>query len=115
MLSNNSSNNALGTRLSGVKIARDGTGSSERGEPQKVLGAVEATWVVVAFNDERGTPCHGLFLKVGEQYYASKDTVQWCASLLPMNEWIRKQLEQRRKQEAPVELPAQDSVDVFAP
>lgn len=111
----NTSNSPLAARMAGVRVAREGTSDSDRGEPLKVIGVTEATWVVVAFCDERGVPCNGLFLKVGEDYYSTKDTVQWCSSLLPMNSRLRQQLNDRKKQSAPVEIPAADDVDVVAP
>ena len=102
----------LQARMQGVRVARDGSAGTQ-GKPQVVTNVVKAECVFVGFNDERGEPKVALYFKVGDQYLAPADTVSWCANLRPMTDWIAAGVEDKFKDEAPVEVPKSDSVDVL--
>lgn len=99
-------------RLAGVRVASDATGAA-KGQPQTVKNVVYAECVFVNYNDQRGEEQNALFFKVGDSYYAPKDTVEWCRQLLPMTDWMASQLESKAKATAPVDVPDQDAVDVM--
>lgn len=105
-------NNPVSARTMGVRTARDATGQSP-GQSNVVNHVIPAEWVVVNYNNERGVEESALYLKLGDQYYATADTVQWCKNLRPMTDWIRDQLVKRERAAAPVILPKEDAVDVM--
>ncbi len=104
--------NPLKARMQGVRVARDGTAASS-GKPQTVTTVIKGEIVFVGYNDTRGEARSALFFKVGDQYYAPKDTEQWCASLRPMTDWIAAGVLEKLKEERPVAIPRTDSVDVL--
>lgn len=105
-------NNPLAARTQGVRTARNATAPSS-GSPQTVNQVVEGKCVFVGYNDERGEARTALFFKVGDQYYAPKDSVQWCSQLLPMTDWLRDAVQDKVRDEAPVVASKGDAVDVM--
>lgn len=113
MFENNSA--AVSSRMAGVKIARDATGTDGRGKPNTVTGVIKGEIVFVGFNDERGNPATAMYFKAGDRYMATKDTVEWCGTkLFPMAPWMIPQLERAMASQQSVELPTEDAADVVA-
>lgn len=104
--------NPLQARLQGVRTARDGTAQGT-GTPLTVKHVLPATWEVVNYINDRGQEETALFLRVGDQYYASADTVAWCANLRPMTEWLQERVAAYKKNQSPVVVPAHDGVDIM--
>jgi hypothetical protein len=110
-----SGSNVLATRLAGVKVAVDST-PSQHGTPNTVTGLVEATVVFVWHNDVKGNSSLAMYFKVGDDYYSTPDTTEWCGRLRPMAEWMRKGLEGKARVSVSAEqLAKTDSVDVLGP
>lgn len=108
-------NNVLAARMAGVRVASDSTPAS-RGKPNTVTGVVEAAAVFVWHNDMKGDAALAMYFKVGEEYFSTPDTVQWCERLRPMADWMRKELEGRRQAVlSTAQIPSTDSVDIFGP
>lgn len=106
----------LAARMQGVRVATDGTGTSNRGTPQRVTHVYEGKTVFVGYNDEQGRACVALYFQVGDQFYAPKDTVSWCANLFPMVDWIKEGVLAKLEQKAPADvatLPDSDAVDIL--
>lgn len=107
-------NNPLSARMQGVRTARDGTSNpGGSGTPNTVTNVQMGELMFVGFNDSSGKPQVALYFKVGDLYYAPKDTVQWCASLAPMTDWIAAGVAEKVKDLAPVAVPKEDQVDVL--
>lgn len=110
---------ALAPRFAGVRIAQDATIRQDgKGEPNKVVGISEVSLVLVAFYDERGAPCHGLYFRVGDDLVSAQDTVEWCGRLKPMSDWMRRQVDQHfsavEASATPPVVAQDDSVSVLA-
>lgn len=102
---------ALATRMAGVKVAH--SSGDERGAPQKLQGVTRVDVILAQYTNERGQVEAGLFFKIGEQYMAAPGTAEWCKSLRPVSAWLRKQIDESFEQEAPVDIPLKDTVDVI--
>ncbi len=111
MLGNNK--NALTPRMAGVMVTQPGNG--ERGTPQKLIGVIQAEVFLVEYTDARGQVEAGLFFKIGDRYMTTSDTAAWCSSLKPMTAWLRKQVDEAREQQAPMQIAKEDAVDVLDP
>jgi hypothetical protein len=99
--------------MAGVKVAVDGT-PSQRGLPNTVTGVAEATVVFVWHNDVKGNPSLAMYFKVGDDYYSTPDTTEWCGRLRPMAEWMRKELDGKARVSISAEQIAKtDSVDIL--
>ena len=109
----NENNSPLKARMQGVRTARDGTGASASGTPKTVNHVIKGECVFVGFNNEQGRASVALFFKVGDQFYAPKDTEQWCASLFPMTDWLAAAVAEKFKEAQPVTVPRDDTVDVL--
>ena len=81
--------------------------------PSTVTQVAEAKVVFVQYNDERGRPQTAMFFKVGDNYVTTKDTADWCRSLRPMTNWMRKQLESKLAEQSTPAVPAEDTVKVL--
>ncbi len=116
-IGNTAPKNPLAARMQGVRVARDTSGTTEAGTPNVVNLTVPAEWVVINYNDARGRAVSALYLKVGDAYYASRDTVEWTGNLLPMTDWIKQQLDAKAAEKArdakPVAMPTTDAVDLL--
>jgi len=107
------SNNVLAARMAGVRVATDGT-PAQRGQPNKVTGVVEASVVFVWHNDMRGNAALAMYFKVGNDYYSTPDTTEWCDKLRPMAEWMKKEIAAKSAMQTSAEqIPKTDSVDVL--
>lgn len=107
------SNNVLATRMTGVRVATDGT-PAQRGQPNTVTGIVEASVVFVWHNDMRGNAALAMYFKVGQDYYSTPDTTEWCDKLRPMADWMRKEIAAKSVVRTTAEqIPKTDSVDVL--
>ncbi len=107
----------LGARMSGVKVARDAT-AAERSAPNKLLGFSEAKMMFVGYTDQRGESQTILVFEVKGEYWTTSDSEAWCRDKLrPPSDWLLAQLaaarQQKEESSKPVEIPAQDSVDVL--
>jgi len=104
---------ALNIRRAGVRVAVDGS-SASKGTPNTVTGVSRAAAIIVWHNDAKGVPEAALFFEINGEYYSTPDTVDWCRSLRPMSDWMRKGMESKVKEELKAEeIPATDSVDVL--
>lgn len=112
-IGSNDSNDALSARRAGVRVAQEGPRS--KGEAMKLLNLAPVEWVLAEYYDRNGDLQRGLFLKLGENYYAAKDTEAWCRQLFPMNDWLKTQVDNRVLSTQPVQVPADDSVSVMDP
>jgi hypothetical protein len=114
----NQVNPSLAARMAGVKVAQEAS-TDARGRPQQVIDVLDAEIKFVRFNDEKGVSRTAMYFVVGGQYYATKDTVDWCEKqLYPMTAWMKEAVESHQsKRQAPVvtaaDLPKNDSVDVL--
>lgn len=112
----NQVNPALAARMSGVRQAEEARPAA--GQPQKVIDVLEAKVQFVRFYDERGIERTAMYFVVGGQYYATKDTIEWCArQLFPMTDWLRKgvdaKLAAKDASASTADLPKEDSVNVL--
>jgi hypothetical protein len=107
------STNVLAARMAGVKVAIDGT-PAQRGLPNKVTGVAEASVLFVWHNDLRGEPALAMYFKVGDNYYSTADTTEWCERLRPMAEWMRKEIGNKLASTTGAEqIPKTDAVEIF--
>lgn len=105
-------NNPLAARQLGVRTARDGTAASS-GPASTVTGVLEGKVKFVFYNDERGIPRSAMFFDVGGKLYAPADTVAWCERLMPITEWMEAGVAAKLKEQAPVSIPKEDTVEVM--
>ena len=104
-------NGALAQRMAGVMVPTTGDGT--RGAPRKLQAAAKADVILAQYTDINGQVQAGLFFKIGDEYYSTKDTELWCKTLQPMSAWLKVQVEEAFAQQAPADLPKDDAVDVL--
>lgn len=89
-----------------------------KGTPKTVLGVIKAEVLFVPHYDAKGNQVTAMYFKVGDQLYAARDTIDWCASLRPPLPWIEAEV-RKRLEDAAVAAefvpPATDAVDVLEP
>ena len=105
-------NNPFAARQQGVRTARDGTAPSA-GPASTVTGVMEGKVKFVFYNDERGVERSAMFFDVGGKLYAPADTVAWCEKLMPITDWMAAGVAAKLKEQAPVSIPKDDTVEVM--
>jgi len=114
-----SNDNVLTPRLTGVRVASDGAVDSGRGKPNTVISVEDCTLKFVHYYDDKGAPKSALFFVTENgQYLSTPDTSLWCGSLRNITAWMAKGVSaflsnRAKREQGPVELPQQDSVDVL--
>lgn len=106
-----SANNVVAARSQGVR-----SNATEplpaRGEPNTVTNVASAEVVFVQYYDGTGAQKTGLFFKLGDEYYGTKDNAEWTKNLATVTPWMKRALERTTDAAKPVQLPVTDNVDV---
>lgn len=89
---------------------------SPRGEgpSQTVVNVSPCTFVAVEYFDSEGRRVRDVFMKMGDEYYAPKNSVEWTRDLGVVRPWLRDSI--NRKLPVPDgAVKISDSVDVLTP
>lgn len=106
-----SDNNVVSARSQGVR-SNSAAPLPTRGEAKTVTAVAEASLVFAQYYDADGVQKNGMFFKMGDEYYSTKDNDEWTKRLAPALPWMKKALDRAAEGRQPVPVATVDNVDV---
>ena len=104
-------------RGQGVAVPQGQLRSGRKGEPNRVLNAVQADLVAVAYTDKQGNEIKEFWYKVGDTLYIPPGAEQFASQLRPAKGVFAEQVLAKlaaRETGPAAGLPVQDDVDVVS-
>jgi hypothetical protein len=95
----------------GVKIAE--AGEKGQGRPQTLIQVHPARMFIAQFYDEHGREDAITMVEMNGEFYAAPNAVEWTRRLRPISRWLRDQLKGKLADNKPVDVPADDTVDIM--